>query len=339
MPRTPIRASMLLLLLVGLLTPALAAPGAPGFVTSTPSDADPWEIALSYLRGINGLGLLAEDVDAIQMTDRYVSKHNGLTHIYVRQVLEGVPMANATLGIHIAPDGRILHVAGRLVPELARSVNRLVPPVPADEAVLRAADHLGLQANGRLLARECSGGPAVEVVFDPAGLSLDDIRAKLRLFSPGNGGSGPVRLAWELDLRTLDHQDWWKIWIDAETGDILGKATRRSTCRRSAADRPSWRSARQIRATPASSTATTSPAPRRAASSAWWWAAPRARSLPRGARPTWGSRARGSAAAGRPTPMATSPCARRSPGAWPAAPSAPRRWTRRPPAATFRTWT
>jgi extracellular elastinolytic metalloproteinase len=67
------------------------------------------ETALRFLQGTpTQFNLTREDVSDVRITDAYVSKHNGLTHVWVQQQYAGIPVYNALFGLHVRPDGSVL---------------------------------------------------------------------------------------------------------------------------------------------------------------------------------------------------------------------------------------
>lgn len=216
MHRVPLASAVagLLLLSAGLV----AAPSG----AATP---DALDTALHYLQDQRArLGLETDDLAGLIVTDRYESAHNGVNHLYLRQSHAGVPVVNANIGVHVTRDGQVLRSAGELVPGLARAVNATTPGLDAEAAVQAAVDHLGLLATAPLERVAAVGGPAPEVRFAAdAGLSLQEITARLRYFWTVPGERSDVRLAWEVALRLPDHLNWWVLWVDAADGRVLGK--------------------------------------------------------------------------------------------------------------------
>ncbi|MEO0421817.1 MAG: M36 family metallopeptidase [Pseudomonadota bacterium] len=202
-------------------TPTFAQ--SPSFLTTQASAADPLDIARDYLRS-GAQGLTASDVDALTVTDRYRSTHNGVTHLQLRQQWRGIPVVNATLAVNVTADGRLVNTAGRLVSDLATNAALDTPSLDAERAVRAAASHLGLQANAPLEAQGPQAASATrDVRFNGAGISLQDIPATLAYYAVEDAGARKARLAWQLDIRTPDQRDWWVLWVDAANGEVLGK--------------------------------------------------------------------------------------------------------------------
>jgi extracellular elastinolytic metalloproteinase len=191
-----------------------------GFL-SGPNAGDPLDIALDYIhQNKRSLGLTDDDLADIVVKDRYVTQHNQVTHIYLRQRLEGIEVFNGDININISGDGEVINLGNGFVSDLKDSVNVREPSLSAIEAVNRAAQHLGLTITEPLVPQEVIGGPAREVVLSDGGISQEDIPVKLMYQRQGRG---QVRLAWDMviGLRNADH--WWDLRVDAVTGEVLAQ--------------------------------------------------------------------------------------------------------------------
>lgn len=192
---------------------------ATGFLTG-PNAGDPLDIALAYIhQNQQQLGLTDADLADIVVKDRYVSRHNGVTHLYLRQRLEGIELFNGDININIDREGRVINLGNRFISDLSRSATTRTPALSAMEAVQRAAGHLRLAVTEPLVLRQNLGGPARAVVLSDGGVSLDDIPAKL-VYQPYQR---EVRLAWDLVIRLKTHEDWLDMRIDAVTGELLSQ--------------------------------------------------------------------------------------------------------------------
>ena len=182
---------------------------------------EPLEIAMDYLRTRYAqMGLSAADLEGVVVKDLYRTRHNGVTHIYLRQTLGGIEVLNGDININVNERGRILNVGSLAVPNLAEVVRSLDPRLTAREAIVKAAQHLAVDLPERLERLAEKHGVARESLFRAAGLSLDDVPVKLMIWSDGRGGA---RLGWEMVLRLPDQRNWWQLIVDAETGRVLDK--------------------------------------------------------------------------------------------------------------------
>lgn len=181
----------------------------------------PLDIALGHL-GDNAvaLGLTSADLADMSVARQYRTQHNGVTHVYFQQLSQGIEVANGLINVNVMADGRVLSVGNRFVGNLAGKINARRPALDAASAIRTAAEQLGLEVSGALVETAAPGGPARAARFSPAGLSLEEIPVKLAFYELD---SGEVRLTWETNIRQVDQQHWWNLWVDAETGELLAK--------------------------------------------------------------------------------------------------------------------
>ena len=182
-------------------------------------DDDPLAIALEYLRAEQvARGVTASAIARWQVTDRYRRKRDDVTHLYLRQVLGGIPVYNGSVALAVAPDGRLAGLRLRMVDPERASLRPRAPRLTAAEAVRRAALALGHDAIGPLAVMESRPGPEHETVLEAPDLVLEAIVARLVYLERPDG---QLRLAWNFDLRVHDVRFWWELLVDAETGAIL----------------------------------------------------------------------------------------------------------------------
>src|SRR5438045_3385123 len=82
------------------------------------------KIAQDFLTAHAGdLGLLPGDLSSAIVTDQYTDADSGVTHIYLRQVYNGLPVINGNLGVNVARDGRIINVNSSFVSGLSAKQN------------------------------------------------------------------------------------------------------------------------------------------------------------------------------------------------------------------------
>jgi hypothetical protein len=107
--------------------PAQSPVSAAGFLTG-PAAGDPLAIALAYIRAHRaGLGLSEDDLADFVVKDRYTSPNNGVTHIYLRQRLDGIEVYGADINVNVARDGRIVNLGNRFVANLRQAANAATP--------------------------------------------------------------------------------------------------------------------------------------------------------------------------------------------------------------------
>ena len=188
-----------------------------GFLTA-PSNEPAREIATAYLHQASAeFGLRPSDLADTVIRDEYRSTHNGVTHIYVRQRLNGIEVVNADSNVNIDRQGRVIFAGTRFVFDLAARANANSPAIGPHEALMSAAKHLELQPTDLELLQNI-GGPASQAVFSGGGISLEEIPVKL-MYLPTE--TGEVRLVWEAVVGLPNGQHWFDLFIDAATGEVL----------------------------------------------------------------------------------------------------------------------
>ena len=166
------------------------------------------------------LGLVPADVLDSVVTDQYADSDTGMTHIYLRQELNGLEVVNANMNVNVTADGRVLSVGGGFVPNLSLQENTSrassTPRLTAPEALERAAGELGLASDASPLSiLTAPSGLVQAATLSASNLSLDPIPARLQYVATADG----VALAWDYVLRTPDGQHWY----DVERGYRHGK--------------------------------------------------------------------------------------------------------------------
>ena len=124
-----------------------------------PNQGSPLEIALRYVwQNRSGLGLRAADIAGLAVKNHYRSRHNGVTHIVLRQRLNGVEVFNADININITRDGAVVNLGNQFVSSLRQSINTEVPTLSQREAVQNAARDVGLTLTAALVSNRQVGG-------------------------------------------------------------------------------------------------------------------------------------------------------------------------------------
>jgi len=208
-----------ILVAVVLALPIAISPAAGQQTAGRQNDpnASPSDIAIDYVGDHRGdLGLTAADVADIRVTDVYESAHNGVTHVYLGQQLEGLDVSGAAATVNVAEDGSVLSVGNRLV-DLGRASGRTA--LGAAGAVEEAASALGIEAKRDVAVLDRSGGTARATKLTKSGISAQRIPARL-VYQPTDDG---LRLAWQVEIAETSGEHYWDASIDAATGELLSR--------------------------------------------------------------------------------------------------------------------
>ncbi|MDX1908157.1 MAG: T9SS-dependent M36 family metallopeptidase [Bacteroidia bacterium] len=184
------------------------------------SAQSPREAASAYLtKQATSLGLKTADIEDWIITDAYTSRHNGVTHIYLRQRYQGIEISQANLNLNLTQEGRISSAHSAFAANLAETIQTSTPSLTAEAAFRAALAYVGYETQDALPVLKTLEGPAQEVLFAPAGVSLEPVPVKLTYhLAPA---SHTIRLAWLVRIYETNGQNWWSLWVDATTGEVL----------------------------------------------------------------------------------------------------------------------
>jgi extracellular elastinolytic metalloproteinase len=171
------------------------------------------ELVKSSIYAENPALRVQENTDWI-VTDEVYSKHNGVTHLYLRQTYNSTEIFNANLSAAIL-GGKVINLAGTVVNLLEVTVSNSVTSIGAEEAILRSATHLGLRP-GSSLQRTAPVGNTQTYLAEE--VSVEPIPVKMVYWlSPNN----QLVLSWDLNIYPPARDNWWSMRVDASTGEIL----------------------------------------------------------------------------------------------------------------------
>ncbi|WP_302467790.1 T9SS-dependent M36 family metallopeptidase [Pontibacter liquoris] len=168
--------------------------------------------------------LSAADIADYVVTDQYVSKNNGITHLYLRQRFQGIEVEGANININIDRDGNVINIGNRFIPNLQGLIKSSRASLSPEQAAQAAASHLKLKVQKPIAVKEKKAptaklpAAAKAVLLSDGGVSLSPIPAKLT-YQPLPDGS--IKLAWEVGIYTTDAQHYWQVKVDAASGNVL----------------------------------------------------------------------------------------------------------------------
>src|SRR5436190_22872615 len=60
-------------------------------------------------------GLDATDIQGARISDFYTDRNSGISHAYIQQYYQGLPLINAMLGLHFDRKGKEVHAANSML--------------------------------------------------------------------------------------------------------------------------------------------------------------------------------------------------------------------------------
>ncbi len=175
------------------------------------------EIALKYLDAQKEtLNLTSDDISEYHVNDLYTTKHNGVTHVYLKQKHQNIEVNEAIFNINILSDGKVLNFGNRFVSNLNEKINTTTPSIAPELAVQRVIDHFEIKTTGSIELQSRTSD--LEFIFSPEGLALEPIEVELAYEVVD---LETVQLVWKVRYYQLDAQHWWNARVDAVSGRFI----------------------------------------------------------------------------------------------------------------------
>lgn len=160
----------------------------------------------------------SQDIE-FEHTDNYQTKHNGIQHIYYRQMLNGLPIVNAQGNLNIDENGEVFGIHARFFSEPTTKQQSLTRQVSANEALNILATELNIPLVQSPLPI-ATANTNTELHYTGGSLSQDPIPVKSGYYA-AHEQTASLRPVWDIVVRPYNTQDWWHAWVDAADGRII----------------------------------------------------------------------------------------------------------------------
>ncbi|WP_187632003.1 M36 family metallopeptidase [Hymenobacter lutimineralis] len=190
-----------------------------GLSAPSPAQAqDPGTRAQHYLaQHQQQLGLRPADVQNPLITDAYTDDLTGISHVYLRQQHQGLPVFGTEMGLHFDRQGALLTQTGRFVADLARKAPEAAAALSGTEATLAAARKLKLTP-ASLRPTSTAQSRTNKLTLTDDALSTEEIPVELAYLAAEDGR---VQLVWQVVLHPPRTPQQWRLLVDAGTGRIV----------------------------------------------------------------------------------------------------------------------
>jgi len=162
------------------------------------------------------LGLSNSDLSNLVISDMYMTKHNGVTHIYYQQSRSGIPVYNAILNLNITKEDKMIFHANTYVQDLDSKINTTEAIVNPEFAVKSVASKIGVISKEELNALKSGDG---KITYAETSYSHGNIEVKQMYYAFNDND---VRLVWDVTLDEKESPNIWNSKIDAVTGEVIG---------------------------------------------------------------------------------------------------------------------
>lgn len=165
------------------------------------------------------LGLHPSDLANFIVTNQYTSADSGVTHIYLQQTYQGLPIVDANINVNVDANGRVISSNSSFVPNLSELQLSALPARTADTLFAT----LGSKLSEHLSHHEHSHGHFGEIdgeeeeIVEALTLQRTVVADRLQWVKVGDS----LELAWTLNATTEEVPGWYDVSVSASTGEIL----------------------------------------------------------------------------------------------------------------------
>ncbi len=160
------------------------------------------------------LGLENGDLASLQLQRDYFTQSNGLRTVSFTQVVDGVPVYDAVVTLHIDRSGNVVRVTS----SAGRTAGRRGGQIAVEQAVKAAAANIRPELPFTAMRVNDAGGAAAFA----RGLFRQDLTASLAWLPV----DGVLRLAWHVTVEPDSDSEFYDVLVDAGTGDVLLRQNR-----------------------------------------------------------------------------------------------------------------
>lgn len=191
------------------------------------SNAVAVEIAREYVaRGTDNEVLprfAGDETPTVAVSAVVPTEHNATTSVYLQQTIDGIPVRGAVSNVTVGSEGDVLAANESFIPvtgSFRPNASGVGPSLSVLDGVRSAADALGLVSTADFEVVDSAGDAAQSHEISDGGVSRTTIPARL-VYEPVDDKT--TVLAWEFLIDSRMSNDWWRIRVDAETGDELSR--------------------------------------------------------------------------------------------------------------------
>ena len=158
------------------------------------------------------------------VTSQYESKHNGVTHIYLNQIINGLEVFNANSAMHFTKDGKLFLFHNQFINISAQNTIHTNAALSPLDALQKGMAMDGMKTSSALgkTNTELNG----KMSWSDPQASSEKMFAKLGYLIKDN----QLELVWQVEYYNDKTNDWWTSHVEANTGTILSHTTSTAHC-------------------------------------------------------------------------------------------------------------
>ncbi len=175
---------------------------------------------------IEKLDVTSSDIGEYIITDSYESNKGMLTHIYMVQSIDGIPIENAMINLTILnKDKKVVYYGNRFIKDLEAKVVSTQFSLNSQDAYSSVQKDLGYVSRKLLVEKENIDG---KLTYEMPVFADKDIEMEKKFFYDRK--TQTVHPSWEVQISMANSPDYWVYKIDGNSGKVLDKSNRTIYC-------------------------------------------------------------------------------------------------------------
>ncbi len=161
---------------------------------------------------------------SIAVSSSYVDAQTGIKHIYFTQTVEGLEIFNSASAIHLTKNGKILKFDNELIDNASNLISTKTPAIQAEKALEVSIRNQGMEFNAAL--NKSANLENGKLVWEGNSITSEKIYSKLGYFNL----NGSIKLVYSVEFYQDETNDWWNVFVDANSSQILNQVTYTAHC-------------------------------------------------------------------------------------------------------------
>ena len=157
------------------------------------------------------------------ITSQYISKSNGVSHIYIRQTINGIEIFNANSALHFDKNGNVITFNNSFVNNASSILIDSKSEINYTQAITRVAMQLGKIV---IFSLAKSNNLSNEYIVYDVHASSKEIKAKMYYLLKDN----QLIKVWNIEFYNDKTGDWWNKRVDVNTGKIIDENNWKTEC-------------------------------------------------------------------------------------------------------------
>ncbi|MBC7382945.1 MAG: T9SS-dependent M36 family metallopeptidase [Bacteroidia bacterium] len=148
------------------------------------------------------------------ITSQYTSANNGVTHVYLRQTLNGIEVFNANSSLNFDKNDALINFNNGFITVDPTTVAELKNGISYATAINKVAAQLNIKVN--IVLAKLSNNAREFIVHDPQA-SAQDVKAKIYYLYKNK----QFIAVWNIEIYDNKKGDWWNKRVDVQNGEII----------------------------------------------------------------------------------------------------------------------